>query len=486
MKELPNDVEALKAIIYQQALQIEQLQQQVETLLRQLYGKRSERQPKAKPGNTRAKVKNTNHLQYQVAHHLGRQHLPEHLVRERIEHDIPEDKRPCPSCGHMLHRMGEVTSEQLSYVPAQIIVKEHVRLKYACRHCQGQVTIAPAVVQPIDKGLADASLLAEVAIAKYEDALPLYRQEKRWQRLGISLSRSTQCHWIKQIAQRLEPLVERMQQHLLQSAKLHTDDTPLPVLAKGKTHTGRFWVYMNNDETLSTPCVVYEYTPSRSQSAPQAFLAGYKGYLQADAYAGYDSLYRQGDIIEVGCWAHARRKFYDISQAVEGHTLADDALEWIGKLYALEHQAKPLTGELRKYYRRHYAKPLLKQFRQWLLKQQKQTLPKAPIGQAIAYTLNHWQALTNYCREGYLNIDNNAAERAIKPLVIGRKNWLFGGSHAGAAHGAILFSLIETCKLLGINTFAYLKDVLNRLPTQLMKDIDELLPYNWQALPEAP
>jgi len=361
-----------------------------------------------------------------------------------------------------------------------------MRILYACRHCQGQVAIGSPPVQAIDKGLADAGLLAEVAIAKYEDALPLYRQEKRWQRLGMSLSRSTQCHWIKQIAQRLAPLVERMQEHLLQCAKLHTDDTTLPVLAKGKTHTGRLWVYLNNDETLSPPCVVYEYTPSRRQTAPQAFLAGFKGYLQADAYAGYDKLYTQGDIIEVACWAHSRRKFYDISQAVTGHTLADEALDWIGKLYAIERQAKPLTALQRKYYRRRYAKPLLKPFKRWLLTQQQQTLPKTPIGQAIAYTLNHWQAFTNYLREGYLNIDNNAAERAIKPLVIGRKNWLFSGSHAGAEHGAILFSLIETCKLLGINTAVYLKDVLNRLPTQLMKNIDELLPYNWQALPSGP
>jgi hypothetical protein len=228
--------------------------------------------------------------------------------------------------------------------------------------------------------------------------------------------------------------------------------------------------------------VVYDYTSSRSQTAPQKFLGGYQGYLQADAYPGYDALYKSGDVIEVGCWAHTRRKFIEIIKAAKKPGLADVAVEYIGKLYEVEQKAKYLTPLQRKYYRRIYSKPILKRFYRWLVKQQKTALPKAPIGQAIAYTLNHWRALNNYRRDGILNIDNNTAERAIKPLVIGRKNWMFAGSHEGAKNAAVLYSLIETCKLNAINPFTYLKDVLTRLPTTLNKDLNQLLPYNWKPI----
>lgn len=334
--------------------------------------------------------------------------------------------------------------------------------------------------QPIDKGLAGSGLLAEILVNKYQDALPLYRQQQRWQRLGYELTRSTLWDWVGHCAARLKPIVEAMATaYLLRAPKIHTDDTPVPVLAKGKTHKGRLWVYVSGSST-SPPCAIYPYSATRQQAIPFNFLKEYQGFLQADAYAGYDKCYEDGRIIEVACWAHARRKFIDVVQSIKAPTLADRLLDYIGRLYAIEKQAKVFTDEQRYYFRRYYAKPILKKIYEWLKCHQPIGLPKSPLGQAIQYCLNHWQALKNYLRKGYLAIDNNAAERAIKPIVIGRKNYLFAGSHQGAENAAVIYSLIETCKLLGINTFDYLKDVLERLPTTLMKNISDLFPQNWK------
>lgn len=482
-ESLPDNILDLKTLVMEQRELIEQLRHQLEKLQRLLFGQKSERQVKAKETEeactadqkspeSKSGVKETNRN--------GRRKLPEHLERIRIEHDVPVDLQICINCQTKLHRMGEMISEQLDFIPAKLYVKQHVRYKYACRGCQSVVVTAELAEQPIAKGLAGSGLLACLLIDKYEDALPLYRQEQRWKRFGYEITRSTLCDWVGQCAQRLAPIVNAMKEtYLLPSPKIHSDDTVVPVLAKGKTQKGRLWVYQGGTSTVPA-CAIYQYSPTRKQEVPFTFLSHYQGFLQADAYAGYDKCYESKAIVEVGCWAHGRRKFVEVAQSIHLPSLADTILDEIRKLYGIEKVAKTLTDEQRYYYRRKYAKPLLrKTIYPWLKKHQAVVLPKSPLGQAIQYCLNHWQALTNYLRQGYLDIDNNAAERLIKPVVIGRKNYLFAGSHLGAVNAAVIYSLIQTCKLLGINTFDYLKEVLEKLPTTLMKNIADLFPHQY-------
>lgn len=463
-----------------------QLQKQIEQLQRLLYGKKSEQRKSSSQDDNDHKNghDNPNQKKSQSSNRNGRSTIPDNIEREKVVHELPKEERQCQRCGQALKPIGCDITEQLEYVPAKLIVKQHARCKYGCPHCKQSIVLAPLPPQPIDKGFAGPGLLSELIISKYQDALPLYRQEQRWKRLGYVLPRSSQCDWVMQCASLLAPLVDRMTQDCKRSLKIHTDDTPFYVQQPGKTHTGRFWVYVGGDGR-APPCVIYEYSQSRSQTIPLRFFEGYQGYIQADAYPGYDKLFKNKSIIEVGCMAHARRKFIEVNDALKNSAEAEIALDFIGKLYAIEKRAKDMTYQQRYALRRHDAKPLLKQFRRWLQRQQKKQLPKSPLGKAIAYMLNHWQALTNYLRDGRLNIDNNAAERAVKPVVIGRKNYLFAGSHDAAHKAAVLYSIIETCKLNDVNTFDYLKDVLTRLPTTLNKDIDSLLPYYWksQALP---
>jgi len=306
--------------------------------------------------------------------------------------------------------------------------------------------------------------------------LPLYRQQQRWARLGAPLSRSTLCDWVSDCAFLFELIVDQMAMDLLQRKKIHTDDTTLPILAKIKTHTGRLWIYLADGDNQSA-IAVYTYTPTRAQTGPQLFLKDYQGYLQADAYPGYDKLYDAGYIIEVACWAHARRKFHDIVCATGQPGLADKAIDFMGELYGIEAHIKAMSFYCKKYYRRHYAKPILKKLHRWLKGSEKKTLPQSAIGKAITYSLNQWRALNHYLREGYLEIDNSRAERAMKPPVIGRKNFLFCGSHKGGERAATIYSLIETCKLNKINTFHYFYDVLIRIAPTPASKVSELVPY---------
>ncbi len=474
-----------QSTILKMSEQMEQLQQRIDKLLQLLYGVKSEKKKRLEPSSealTSKLPQEKGHHQSDVSKANGRRSLPADLPRVRVEHDVPEEKRACACCWHKMQRMGKVVTEQLEYKPGELYVIEHVRYKYSCQKCKHDIVTADLPPQPIEKGLPGPGLLTEVILNKYQDHCPLYRQEQRFARLGIELPRSTLCDWVMQSALILSPIVDLMKRDvLIPGLRIFTDDTPCPVLAKDKTHTGRLWVYVGGAKD-NPNCVVYDYTSSRSQTAPQKFLKGFTGYLQADAYPGYDVLYEDGHIIEVACWAHCRRKFTDIIKAAKETSLADIAVNYIGQLYEVEQKAKHLTPLQRKYYRRRYSKPILKAFYRWLKDQQRKTLPKAPIGKAIAYALNHWRALNNYRLDGILNIDNNTAERAIKPVVLGRKNYMFAGSHDGAKNAATIYSIIETCKLNGINTFAYLKDVLTKLPSTLMKDLNQLLPYNWKPL----
>lgn len=466
--QLPHDIEQLKDIILEQQALIEQLQNQVQALLRHAYGQRSEKQKAAKPAGEKSPTSTTPH---------GRNPLPEHLPREDVLHCVPVEQLPCPQCGQERTVIGEELSEQLDYVPGQLKVLRCKRQKVACKQCQGEITIAELPPQPIDKGLPTAGLLAHVIVDKYQDHLPLHRQEQRFARDGIAIARSTLCDWMMQCALLFEPLVQAMKADAFLAPKLNTDDTPVPVQAKDKVKLGRLWVYVSDTKDYPK-LTLYDYSPSRAGQYPQTFLQGYQGYLQADAFAGYDELYAKGTIIEVGCFAHARRKFEEIVKQSQQPGRAHTAMDFIGQLYQIERDCKDFTYVKRYQHRQQHSRPILDKFKAWLDEQT--TLPKSPLGKAIAYSLNHWQALSNYLLDGCLSIDNNSAERAIRPLAIGRNNWTFAGSDRGGKSAAIIYSLIETCKMNGINSFDYLKNVLTRLPTTKMKEIKTLLPYHWQ------
>ena len=460
--------------------QYENLQQQIKNLLHWKYGKKSETlnplqyslfgeeeppKPIEEPPTT---------VTYTRKKRNGHRNIPENLPRERFEYQIEDLTCPC-GCGNQLHKIGEVITEQLEIIPAKIYVKQHVRFKYAGCVNEDQVITAPMPNQPIDKGFAGPGLLADVLVNKYDDHLPLYRQSERLERHGIYISRQTLCDWVMQCAYILDPIVKEMIPDLLISPKIHTDDTVIPVLETGrnKTKEGRLWCYIG----CGPPCAVYSYSPTRQQKWAEDFLKNYKGYLQADAYTGYDKLYKNYNIIEVACMAHARRKFIEVERS---GTKNLSALNYIGKLYGIERKIKDLNPIAKEAFRKRYAKPILKEYKKWLLEKNLRVLPKSPLGQAISYSLTNWIALTRYLGNGILDIDNNRAERLMRPITLGRKNWLFSGNDHGGHAAATIYSLIETCKLNKINPYEYLRDVLTRLPNTLNRDIKTLLPYNWE------
>lgn len=477
INQLLDKIDELVAKVDKQAVQIKRLEEIA-------FGKKSAKRSKdddsgpnvpAKPKKTKLKKSEAN----------GRKKLPKDLPRVSIEHDISKEQSTCTSCQNSkLKYIGEVVTEQLEHIPEKFYVIKHKRYKYACPCCNGNVVVADMPPQPIDKGLPGPGLLSEVLINKFMDSLPLYRQIQRFKTHGIDLASSTLSDWVAQSAFLLEPLVHAMKEDaLLPSNCIFSDDTTVPVLDKNKnkSHTGRFWVYMNNGS--NTPlCVIYDYTKTRAQTFPKDFLDGYSGYLHADAYAGYNILCLTGSVIKCICWAHAKRKFNDIIKACSNHEIASKAEEFIGQLYKIESESKELEPDKKRAYRRRYSKPILIRFNRWLSKQLKVAMPKSAIGLALGYIRNNWRELINYLRDGFLEIDNNRAERAIKPLVIGRKNWMFAGSHKAAKNAAIIYSLIETCKLNNVNPRKYFADVLARLPSCKITDINKLLPYNWSAI----
>ncbi len=408
----------------------------------------------------------------------GRKPLPAFLPRRRVEHPLPEAQCTCPECGARLVRIGEETSEQLDYQPASLFVIEHVRGKYACKACAGHVGCSAMPAQPIDKGRPGPGLLAQVITAKYADHVPLNRQVDIFTRHGVELSRQTLCDWVAEGAALLEPLYRDLTASVLASKVIHTDDTPVPVQDRERRQTrdGRLWVYVGD---ASPPDIIYDYTPTRSRAGPLVMLADFRGYLQADAYAGYDALYATGRVVEVGCWAHARRYFWDAKAADEARALL--ALGFIQQLYRVEAEAKDLTPAARGARRQGQAAPVLERFKQWLDEQADVVLPKSPIGEAVHYARAQWRALTRYVDDGDLTIDNNASERALRRVCTGRKNWLFCGSDEGGTRAAILYSIVATCKAHAIDVWAYLKDVLERIPTHPDRRRAELLPRNWHA-----
>ncbi len=414
-------------------------------------------------------------------HKPKRKPLPAHLPRETVVHDI-EDKS-CDCCGHDLHRIGEETSEQLEFIPAQVKVVEHVRPKYGCRHCERngtevRIKIAPVPKSPIPKSIATASLLAQVITSKYQYALPLYRQEQMFRQFDIDLNRKTLAEWMMRCGDLLEPLYQRLKDRLLQQSVIQADETPVQVLKEDK-HRCYMWVYCTGSDspTNNGPpnIVLYDYQASRSGQCARDYLGEYSGYLQVDGYAGY----QQTDTTLVGCWAHARRKFVEAKKAQpKGKSgRADWAISHIQKLYRIESEIKSLEPAEKRRVRQDKSRVLLDEFKTWLDKSANQVPPKTTLGKAVTYTLGQWGKLERYLEDGHLQIDNNRVERAVKPFVIGRKNWMFSNTSNGARASAALYSIIETTKANGLVPFDYLRYVLQTI-AENPEDIESLLPWN--------
>jgi transposase len=405
----------------------------------------------------------------------GRQPLPRHLKRERIVHDLAEEEKHCSACQQDLRPIGEESSERYEYIPAQLTVIEDVCKKYACA-CTVRTATKPP--QPIEKSTAGASLLAQVIVAKTADHLPLHRQEKIFERHGVDISRKTMGGWLAQCADLLKPLYGSMQEVLLQSKVIGTDDTSVKVLDRKLpfARTGRIWPYYGDP---AHPVILYDYTATRERAGPEEFLKGYRGYLQADAYGGYDAFFKDParGLIEVGCWAHARRYFHkalDSDQARMG-----PALLLIAQLYRVEKEARSLTADDRLRLRQLQSQPILEKLRNYLSEIQAEVLPKSPEGRAVRYTLKNWTALTRYCEDGDLQIDNNATERAIRGVAVGRNNWVFFGSDDGGKTAAVLRSFVASCQRVGVDPFVWLKDILSRIADHPIIRLAELLPHNW-------
>lgn len=412
----------------------------------------------------------------------GRQQLPECLERIEIEHDLDDAQKACPACGDERCRIGAEISEQLEYFPASFKVLKHVRHKYACARCDREgyspnFVAAKKPPQPIDRGLPGPSLLAYVAVSKLGDHLPLYRLENIFARSRVHVARSTLCAWMRCAGELVAPLVKLMTRRVKQSRVIHTDDTTVPIQSPGQKQCrkGRVWCYLGDDEN---PYTVYDYTPNRKRAGPAEWLASYSGYLQADAYGGYDGIFSGGSVIEVACWAHARRKFYD-AQDSDGRRAAQ-MLAQIGELYAIEREAQSADHAARAALRQERSVPVLARIKDWLDVEDDVVLPRSPMGQAITYAKNQWAALNVYVTQGFLNIDNNAAERALKRVAIGRKNWLFAGHDDAAQNHARLWTLIASAERHGIDPQRYLTSVLAKLPATPPTDLDPFLPNIWK------
>lgn len=409
-----------------------------------------------------------------------RQPLPEHLPRDEIVH---APACVCPGCGGALRPFGEDVTEQLDYVPASFRVTRHVRSRLSCRTCD-RIVQAPLPSLPIERGRPGAGLLARVLVAKYADHLPLYRQSAIYAREGVDLARSTLADWVGRSAILLEPLVDALARHVMGGATLHADDTPVPVLAPGagRARTGRLWTYVRDERGHggeAPPAALFRYAPDRKGERPAAHLRSFTGHLHADGYAGFDRLYGT-KVAEVACWAHVRRKFFDI-HAATGSAVAAEAIERIAGLYAVEATIRGLPPDQRRSERQARAGPLLHDLHAWLEMTLRQLSRRSDLAVAGRYALSRWTALSRYIDDGCLEIDNNAAERALRGVAVGRKNWLFAGSDAGGERAAAIYSLIETAKLNGVDPEAWLRDTIARIADHPARRIDDLLPWNYTA-----
>lgn len=493
---LPDDAAVLKAMVSAQQAEIEHLKLIIAKLRRAQFGRRSERldetlaqlelsleELEVVRAERQAQTRSSDESAPE-SKRPGREPLPEHLPRETREHAPAQCA--CPECGGALKKLGEDVSEVLEYVPEHFKVIRHVRPKLACASCD-IIVQAPAVSRPIARGRAGAALLAHVLTAKYCDHQPLYRQSDIYARARVALERSTLADWVGQCSALIRPLVDAVRRYVLASTKLHGDDTPVPVLApgEGKTRTGRLWTYVRDDRPAgdeAPPAVWFAYSPNRRGEHPQAHLKKYRGILQADAFSGYEALYAGGHIQEAACWAHVRRKFFELAKA-QASPLATEALRRIGALYEIEAGIRGQPPDERGGVREKLAAPLLEEFKHWLSATLSQLSKRSALAEAIRYALTRWPALTRYVGDGRIEIDNNAAERALRAVAIGRKNYLFAGSDAGGERAAAIYSLIGTAKLNDMDPEAYLRHVLERIADHPVNRIDELLPWNVKLAP---
>jgi len=543
---LPDDTATLKQMVehllsdvQDKDREILQLKFQLETLRRRIFGRRSEKvdpnqlalfedlsrqleaaeaqQPETEDDETpprKPKRKGNGH---------GRRPLPPDLPRDRIVHELSEEERTCPCCSQPMEPIGEEITEKLDYVPASFVVREHVRPKYACKACAEGVLTAALPPQPIAKGIAGAGLLAQVLTSKYCDHLPLHRQRGIFRRHRVELSDSTLCDWVRDMADLLSPIVVAMKAQVLQSHVVNTDDTPVLVQNRLGKASGRgyLWVYIGDGKQA-----VFDFTDNRSRAGPVSFFGNYSGYVQADAYSGYQELFqktgRQDDprCVEVGCWAHARRKFYDAR--LDDRRRCTEMLGLIRRLYDVERRAKEeiadraahaiasesaaafpnqpdrsrgavesstrtrndeiaADAKIRLKLRGERSVPVLAEIRERLEAWSIELLPKNPVAQAVGYALGRWTALTRYVEDGRLSIDNNVSERTLRMAAVGRKNWMFFGSEAGGHRAAVIYSLTASCKLCGIDPFAYLRDAITQTCNPTFKDFADLTPLAWQA-----
>lgn len=495
---LPKDAHALQALVRQllgtvknQGLKIAQLEARIAKLKRMQFGQSSEKIAR----EIEQLELELDALHEEEAHAAARRPaaaqklietpyrkpLPEHLPRQEEVHEPP---CTCPNCGGTMRKLGEDVTEVLDYVPASFKVIRHVRPKLSCRVCE-TIVQAPIPSLPIERGKPGPGLLAHVLVSKYADHLPLYRQAEIYTREGIDLERSTLADWVGRSAALLDPLVEALRKSVLSSNVLHGDDTPVPVLAPGlgKTRTGRLWTYVRDGRAHGSPqppAAVFFYSPDRKGEHPKAHLKSFAGILHADGYAGFNPVFETGSVTEAACWAHVRRKFFD-EHVTNPSPLTTEALDRIGTLYGIEDTIRGKPPDERRCIRQHQAAPLLAALKVWL----ETTLPKlsakSDLAKAMRYTLGRWAALNRYADDGRIEIDNNAAERSIRGIALGRKNWLFAGSDTGGERAAAIYSLIETCKLNGIDPQAYLRSVLTCIADHPINRITGLLPWNWSS-----
>ena len=482
--------ERYTAVLTSRTIEIERLVLLVEKLQRMLFGTKSEKVlrqidqlelqlEELQAASAIEELKVGPPAERPAAAKPFRRPLPEHLPRE-IHRHMPSHEA-CPDCGGRLRELGEDVAEMLEYVRACFKVIRHVRPKLSCDACD-RIVQAPAPSRPIDRGLAGPGLLAHVLVSKYADHQPLYRQSEIYAREGVDLDRSTLAGWVGATSDLLKPLVDAVRDHVMSATKLHADDTPVPVLApgNGRTRTGRLWTYVRDDRPsgdTTAPAVWFAYSPDRKGENPRQHLKLYKGALQADAYAGFQHLYESGTILEVACWAHARRKFHEIHIAHPSPTTTE-AIERIAALYAIEAEIRGSTPEIRRTTRQARAKPLLDSMQIWLETTLATLSRKSDTAAAIRYALSRWPALVRYAGDGQLEIDNNAAERALRVVALGRKNFLFAGSNAGGERAAAIYSLLGSAKLNGRDPELYLHHVLERIADHPISKINELLPWN--------
>jgi transposase len=497
LDQLPDDIDILKSLVADQVARNEQLQSKVVSLQEQLnlalarrYAASSE---KLSPdqirlfdeAETQAAVPTADETVTVPEHSRrkrGRKPLSAALPRVEVVHELPEAERICPHDGNALSEIGEVISEQLDIIPAKIQVIRHIRKQYACTcgHCIKTAVLPP---QPIPKSLASPGLLAHITVSKYQDALPLYRQEAILQRIGVELPRATLANWMIQAGTLIQPVINLLRDRLLAYDILQMDETPVQVLKEpGKTAQSKSYLWLQRGGPPGQPVVLYDYDPGRGAEVPKRLLAGFTGYLQTDGYDGYNAVVAVNALTHVGCMAHARRKFDEAVKAQGKKQSAGNAhrgLALIRKLYRIEKQARRLTPEDRHDHRQRHALPILDELRSWLDEALPQVPPTSATGKALNYLHNEWDKLIRYLDDGRLEIDNNGAENAIRPFVLGRKNWLFSASVKGVQASANLYSLIETAKANGLEPYAYLRHLFTELPkAETVEAIEALLPGN--------